>query len=190
MNLYLVRHTRTALAPGICYGRLDVALGPEAHADMARTLALIPPVTTIWTSPLKRCLRLAQRLAAREGIRPVVDDRLVELSFGQWEGKRWDELGRAQTEQWASGHWHTAPPGGETTAQLHARVLQVLEDIESSRHAAVAIISHGGPIRLAVCACLGTGIPARRFTDITIGFGQVLRLTKKQAHWVCTRLKR
>lgn len=181
MNLYLIRHTRPAIAPGVCYGRLDVGLAPESEADFERTLAAIPPISSVWSSTLERCLALARLLAARRRVPLIRDERLVELSFGTWEGKRWDEIDRSQSERWTQNFWDMPPPGGETAAALYARVAEVISEIERSGQESIAVVSHGGPIRAALSVCLGTN--PQQFPEPTIDYGAVLTLTKHHGRW-------
>lgn len=181
MNLYLIRHTRPAIAPGVCYGRLDVALAPESEADIERTLAAIPSISAVWSSTLERCLGLARLLAARQRVPLMRDERLVELSFGKWEGKRWDEIDRSQSERWAQNFWDMPPPGGETTTALYARVADVISEIQRSGRESVAVVSHGGPIRAALSVCLG--INPQRFAETTIDYGAVITLTNHHGSW-------
>ncbi len=181
MNLYLIRHTRPAIAPGVCYGRLDVALAPESEADIERTLAAIPSISAVWSSTLERCLALARLLAARQRVPLIRDERLVELSFGRWEGKRWDEIDRSQTERWAQNFWDMPPPDGETAAALHARVAEVISEIQRSGQESIAVVSHGGPIRAALSVCLG--INPQQFPETTIDYGAVFALTKHHGRW-------
>jgi alpha-ribazole phosphatase len=63
MALILVRHTRPQGAEGLCYGRTDLDLDASFDAHAARLGAELPAVVRILSSPLSRCLRLAQVLA-------------------------------------------------------------------------------------------------------------------------------
>ncbi|MEM9144982.1 MAG: histidine phosphatase family protein [Pseudomonadota bacterium] len=143
MRRLWLRHPRPAVRPGTCYGRLDVAEGPTAAAEIAAALRLAPPVAAVWASPSRRCRQLARRLAARDGVALHLDTRLLELDFGRWEGMAWDEISRAESDPWAADPWALAPPGGERFADLHARIAAVLETAPDE----VALVCHAGPIR-------------------------------------------
>ena len=91
-RLILVRHTQPALAEGICYGRMDLDLAPTWAREFELCLAQVPTAGTILSSPSSRCLRLAQALGQRDGVDVQVDDRLLELNFGSWEGHAWDDI--------------------------------------------------------------------------------------------------
>jgi alpha-ribazole phosphatase len=134
-----IRHGPVA-ADGICYGRWNPPLvnPPEADAGtILRALADLPAaadsatnaaaggIVRIVTSPADRCRRIAVSLAARLGLALHEDHRIAELSMGDWEGKAWNwieehdgERLRLWMEQWQTA----APPGGESLADLEARV--------------------------------------------------------------------
>lgn len=143
--MIFLRHPRPEAPPGLCYGRTDLAPGPGAAAEIARALELTPTVSQVLASPARRCRGLAEALAARDGVALELDDRLRELDFGAWEGRRWWDIPRAESDPWASDPWRRAPPGGETFAALHARVAAVLAETGPG----AVLISHAGPIRAA-----------------------------------------
>ena len=75
-TLYLIRHPRPLIAPGVCYGRLDVAA--EDPLPIAATLrALLPADAPVWSSPLQRCRLLAGHLHPQ----PRLDERLQESNL-------------------------------------------------------------------------------------------------------------
>lgn len=140
-----LRHPVVAAKPGLCYGRLDLGLGPEASAQIEAALAACPPSDAVVTSPARRCRALAEPLANRFGAGLRVDPGLWELDFGEWEGLTWDQIPRAQSDPWAEDYWNTAPPGGETFRALTDRVATALADVPA--HAIV--VTHAGVIRAA-----------------------------------------
>lgn len=143
--MILLRHPRPRVAPGLCYGRLDVPAGPRAAAEIAAALRAAPTAARVVASPAARCRLLAERLAARDGAPLALDPRLGELDFGDWEGRRWDDIPRAESDPWAQDPMHVAPPGGERFADLLARVGAALE----AAGPGAALVTHAGPIRAA-----------------------------------------
>lgn len=102
MKLWLVRHARPLIAPGLCYGQLDVAADAAATAECARELmTLLPAQIHIVTSTLQRCQQLAQAL---QQLRPTLtfhtDARLQEMDFGRWEGRAWQDIAPAELAAW------------------------------------------------------------------------------------------
>lgn len=154
--MIFLRHPKPEAPPGLCYGRRDLAPGPEAAAEIARALAETLPVGRVLASPARRCRGLAEALAGRDGVALEIDARLWELDFGAWEGRRWWDIPRAESDPWAEDPWAVAPPGGETFAALHARVAAALAEAASG----TALVTHAGPIRAARMILTGAGFDA------------------------------
>lgn len=153
MKVLIVRHGRTeANARGLLLGHLDVDLDAVGRAQAERLGAEIGPVDHVITSPLRRARQTA---AAIEG--PLtVDERLIELDYGEFDGRA---LGDVPAETWA--RWRSdldfAPPGGESLAELGVRVRSFLEELSIGDAAdeTVAVVSHVSPIKAAVAWALG-----------------------------------
>ncbi len=148
MLAVLIRHPAVLVAPGTCYGRLDLDLHPDAAADMARLRAVVDGFAgRVWTSPTRRCRRIA-------GTAATVDDRLRELDFGDWEGIAWDAVPRTLLDLWAATPLDFAPPGGESGAALLARVAAFHDDLRA-RGEDCLVMSHGGPLKLLAAMLRG-----------------------------------
>ena len=152
-QLWLVRHAQPLVAPGICYGALDLRADPVATADSARRLAAaLPGAIAIWHSPLQRCEQLTNALLA---LRPDLtftlepDARLAEFDFGAWEGRAWSDLARADIDAWTAQFAQHRPGGGESLAGMLARVGAALH--AARQHCAqgqdLLWISHAGVAR-------------------------------------------
>lgn len=147
-RLWLVRHAAPLVAPGICYGRLDVAADAQATQEAAQVLArALPARVAVRHSPLRRCVQLAEALQA---LRPELcsqpDARLQEMDFGVWEGQAWEALPRAELDAWAGDLQGHAPGGGEPLARMLARVGAALE-AHGSEENDVVWITHAGVAR-------------------------------------------
>ena len=175
MDMIFLRHPRTDAPPGLCYGRTELAPGPGAAAEVARALEMTPPVARVLASPARRCRGLAEALAARDGVGLALDDRLRELDFGAWEGRRWWDIPRTESDPWAADPWALAPPGGETFAALHARVAAVLAEAGPG----CALVTHAGPIRAARMLLTGAGFEAV-FAE-AVPYAVPIRLTREAA---------
>jgi alpha-ribazole phosphatase len=150
-RIALVRHPPLLGGNGLCYGRLDLPLA-NPDMDIPDLVARLEPMrgATIWTSPLSRCRLVAEALALAWGGAAVrVDARLMEMSFGEWEGMRWDEVPRNELDAWAADVEGFAPPGGESGVALVERVTEVWGIIESCAGNQV-VVSHGGPLKVVV----------------------------------------
>jgi alpha-ribazole phosphatase len=156
MRLALVRHPQPDIAPGICYGRLDIPLRSdttETVREIASNLVRLKPAR-VWTSPAIRCRLLAETVATAAGVTLRIDPRLQELNFGTWEGCNWNDVPRAALDVWAADPHGFAPPQGETGSALIARIQAVYEAIRAAGENC-AIISHGGPLKLLAAMISG-----------------------------------
>jgi alpha-ribazole phosphatase len=166
MTLYLVRHLPPEIAPGCCYGRLDVPAKNDP-AVLARLATALPRGAPLLTSPLQRCRQLAAQLHPR----PVVDDRLQEMDFGAWEGRPWHEIGATALDAWAANVVDFAPPGGESARQVLARALDCLATLEAPT---VILVTHAGVIR--VLQAWHEQRPLAECLDIRPAYGSVTLL--------------
>lgn len=161
MRLYLIRHPQPQIEIGRCYGRLDVpAIGVEALAAALHTE--LPPGVPVFTSPLRRCRDLATLLRAA----PTVDARLAEMHFGEWEGRLWDEIPRAELDAWAADVAGYAPPGGESPLALQRRVLDFVASLAEEE---AIIVTHAGVIRTLLAHW--QGLPPERWTELNFAYG-------------------
>jgi alpha-ribazole phosphatase len=156
LKLWLVRHAQPQVAPGVCYGALDVAVDPQATQAAARALAdVLPASVHLITSPLQRCEQLAQYL---QGLRPDlvynVDARLAEMDFGAWEGLAWDAVPRAELDAWTRSFASWRCGGAENVQTFMARVAAVWDETVE-RNQPTVWITHAGVIRAATLLARG-----------------------------------
>jgi alpha-ribazole phosphatase len=161
-RLILVRHAEPAAADGVCYGGLDLELsdrGREQAAEAAAALAGTE-VAAVYSSPARRATDTALPIAAAHGVTPITDARLTEIDFGEFEGRRFDDIEAAYPEIYET--WMRTPtkvrfPGGESWQDLLARSTAAASAIvEAHRDETVVVVSHGGVNRAILSAVLGT----------------------------------
>lgn len=124
----------------------------------------------IHTSPLSRCRHVADALAADWGASVRLDDRLLEMDFGAWEGMEWDDVPRPALDAWAADLQGFAPPGGESGLNLIARVSDFWAGIVAAKGRHV-IITHGGPLRVLLALTQGEAVDLSRTAP---AMGQVI----------------
>jgi broad specificity phosphatase PhoE len=150
--LIVVRHGRTtANAEGRLLGRLDPDLDETGVAQARAVAEWIGPVDRVVTSPLLR----ARRTAEAFGVEPEVDERWIELDYGEIDGMPTSEVA---PDIWAAMRSDPAwrPPGGESYAELNARVAAACEDLlEAARDLDVVVVTHVSPIKAVVSWALG-----------------------------------
>lgn len=170
--ILLIRHTTPDVPKGVCYGQADVGLADSYVNELATLRAKLPAnLAVCFSSPLQRCKRLVNDLFRDD---TIVDNRLQELNFGEWELNKWDELGQAGSD-WGNNFVTYRPPGGETVLELQHRVLQFWQELitkNGSDHC--AIVTHAGVIRVIVAH--QKGLPIEKAYDIPVAYGQVISI--------------
>ncbi len=153
MDLIFYRHPTPDAAPGLCYGRLDLDIGPSGPDEIANACKTPPNVAQIISSPAKRALALATPLATAASLSLTTDARLWEMDMGQWEGLLWSEIDRRESDPWAEDALSRKTPGGEAFVDVISRVKSLLEAITQP----TCIVAHAGPNRAARMILTGAG---------------------------------
>ena len=151
MAVILLRHTRPEGAAGLCYGRTDLAPAASFPEELSSILKALPEVCRIHSSPLTRCLTLAQGLAEARDLPLSIDPRLIEMDFGTWENTPWDDVPRDQLDDWSADFLHARPHGGESVAMLAARAGRALTRLAQGPRPVLAV-THSGVIKAAMAA--------------------------------------
>lgn len=170
LSLYLVRHGQTdaSRANRFC-GRIDPPLNATGLA-MADALAArygTEGFAEIVASPLQRAQQTAAPTARAAGLPVTLDEGLVEIAYGEWDGRAEADVERddaARFHAWAAHPGRVGPPGGETGADIATRALAAVERIRA-RHAGggkVLVVSHKATLRVLVCALLGIDVDGFR----------------------------
>lgn len=122
------------------------SLQPGLSARTPNRRALRPSL--VWSSPLSRCADLADRAAAALGVPSRRDDRLLEISYGLWEGRAWTEVERDEPQRFRAwvARWETEGcPGGESAREVESRVRSWWEGLPLE--GAHLLIGHAGVLR-------------------------------------------
>jgi alpha-ribazole phosphatase len=148
MKLWLVRHAQPLIAPGVCYGVSDIPADTEFTAACAAQLAAeLPPGLAVHSSPLQRCVQLAQALCAlRPDLHLQEDARLREMDFGLWEGVRWDDIPRAAYDAWTANFGAERFGGQESVNELMERVAAARAAARAAGQEALWV-THAGVLR-------------------------------------------
>lgn len=177
----LIRHGDTLWTKQKKYqGQTDIELSKQGRKKIRGLSSALKSfeIHSLYTSSLKRARQSSEILSAALGIKPRTDARLNELNFGQWEGKTAAELLSKKDKpffSWTKGKWKT-PAGGESLGSLRRRVRQFLREcVKKHRHKNVAIVSHGGPIRMMIVESLR--LPERFLFSFRVDPASVLLLT-------------
>lgn len=145
MKIYLVRHTAVDIPLGMCYGQTDVPLKDtfEQEANRVRNNLSNKEIDIAFSSPLSRCRQLASFCGYENAI---LDDRLKELYFGDWETLKWDDIDMSIWET----DWITIPaPNGESFTDMYKRVTSFFDDLRKKDCDTAIVFTHGGVISCA-----------------------------------------
>jgi broad specificity phosphatase PhoE len=170
-RIVLVRHGQTAWNREVRFrGRADPPLddfGLKQAEATGRYLAARWPVDVVYASPMERAMQTAQAIAAiaaiadAHGLTAQSFDGLLDIDFGEWQGRSPDEVKEHYPELLQA--WFEAPhtvhvPGGESLDDVRDRVVVGLDQvIERHPGQTVAMVGHTVVNRVLLCAVLGLG---------------------------------
>jgi probable phosphomutase (TIGR03848 family) len=165
-TVILLRHGRsTANSAGVLAGRtLGVALDEggvaQAQALVGRLAQL--PLAALVSSPLQRCQETVAPLAQARELEVTVDDRFVEVDYGQWTGRELSKLGKEPLWKVVQSHPSAVVfPGGEGLAALQARAVAAVREWDAKLAAEHGpqvlwlVCSHGDVIKAVLADALG-----------------------------------
>jgi broad specificity phosphatase PhoE len=157
---YLIRHGDHHWLPRGIAGRIPGvhlnANGKKQVEELAERLAKAK-FDAIYSSPLERAVESAEPLAKKTGLEIKMAPEIIELNFGDWNGKTFDQLNA--DPRWADWNRHRSVvrmPGGETMIEVQSRVVAFISKLHDQQpNATFALFSHGDSIRAALCHWLG-----------------------------------
>lgn len=148
MQFILIRHTTVAVPAGICYGQTDVDITStfEEEATLIKLKLTEMDYDILYTSPMKRCMKLARFIAAGHIIR---DNALLEMNFGDWEQQHWNDIyDNKDGKTWFNDYTSVRCPGGESFEDLVIRVSRFITMLKQKHDGKkICIVTHGGVIR-------------------------------------------
>ena len=156
--LHVIRHGRTeANAAGLLLGHLDLELDEVGERQASAVARAVGPVDRVICSPLLRTRHTAEAFTVRDGSPVEVDERWIEMDYGEFDGRPLAEVSLDTWESWRTDlDW--APPGGESHRALGLRVRAALDDLfEASRTSELVVVTHVSPIKAALAWVLGVG---------------------------------
>ena len=161
-------HTLAGRSPGV---DLDDT-GREQAAALADRVGSLP-IRALVRSPMLRCERTLEPLAAALGLDPIVDDRLTEVDYGDWTGRKIGELVKEPLWQVVQAQPSAAVfPGGEALAAVQARAVAAVREHDRRLHdehggdALWLACAHGDVIKAVVADALGIHLDS--FQRITV----------------------
>ncbi len=184
-TLLFVRHgsTQWTAPPSRYQGRTDLPLSGRGRAEAEQLADRLHAIEfdAIYSSPLRRARETAVALTHGRRVSLDTDDRIIELSYGDWERKRHAEVEEDDTDAltaWAAGL--TPPPGGESRNSLMGRVSGFLDDVVGQ--GTVAVVTHKEVIR-AGAIVLGLLHPAD-YLILEVPCGSIFSAAGGPGAWV------
>ncbi len=147
--VYFIRHGQTILnKEGRWSGRTDCDLSPEGTEELKKLFAdySSKEFKEFYCSPLKRTKQTLDAIIP--GKTPIIDSRIIERDFGDWEGQPYNNITPEETERYV--RWEIQPPNGETADQVKERVLSFVADVfkKNPENANILCVSHATVLRM------------------------------------------
>jgi broad specificity phosphatase PhoE len=154
--IWLARHGETAYnAERRFQGQGAVPLSDRGR-EQARELAeqaADHEFVSLWCSPLPRARETADIVAARTGLAPTEDARLMETDTGEWTDRLFADVEAEAPAAFAAfqaGDLAFGFPGGESFADQQVRVVAALTEIRANASLPALVVFHRQAIRLAL----------------------------------------
>lgn len=188
MTVILVRHGRsTSNTSGVLAGRTEGVdlddLGREQAAQLVGRLEGLP-IKAVVRSPLLRCRRTLEPLSEALGLEPLVDERLVEVDYGTWTGRKISELTAEPLWRVVQAQPSAAIfPEGEGLAQVQARAVAAVRDHDrqlAAQHGADVLwvaCTHGDVIKAVIADALGVHLDGFQRITADPASASVIRYT-------------
>jgi alpha-ribazole phosphatase len=172
MILWTLRHTKPHNPHGYCYGRTDYDVADSFAAEYPGALAALAESQAgrLFSSPLTRCKRLAEKVSAQTGLPIETREEIIELHFGDWEEKLLAAVPNEQMNAWRNDLRGYRFPGGESFRDLDQRVLGFLNTC--MQYDEVIWVSHAGVIASLMHYC---GVPETDFVEGKLTYATVIR---------------
>jgi alpha-ribazole phosphatase len=172
-RLWLIRHAPVAGQSGVIHDS-DAPADTSDDLAFAALRAKLPAQAAPFASPSRRTLETAAAL----GLRPTAEPNFREQNFGEWTGRRHDdlagELGAAYRDFWRAPA-NSKPPGGESFADQIVRVRDGLAALAAGN---VVLVVHSGTVRAALAIALDIAPEqALRFVIDPLSLTRIDRLT-------------
>ena len=182
MILYFIRHGETDWnAAGRLQGQMDIPLNDKGRVQAVESANILARLTEVsdldyWASPLVRTRETMERVRESLGLHPSfykTDDRLKELTFGDWEGLTLKEAMANNPESYYKRHndkWNAHPPKGESYQDVANRVSPWLLGLTRN----TVVVSHGGVGR--VLLHILSGLSKKEAAETHIAQGVVYKI--------------
>jgi alpha-ribazole phosphatase len=164
VKIYLLRHGETEENKNkVYYGKLDVGLNEKGKVQAKHAADFLRDVnfSSVYISERRRTRETAEIVLGNSSATFIVDNRINEISFGEFEGKSYEEIKKTfpvECEQWDENWKEFIPPGGESYLKFCNRISSFMQELLRKKEEEVLIVTHGGVIRAMYCYVLNNNI--------------------------------
>ena len=175
MILWTIRHTKPYNPNDVCYGRLDFDVSPTFESEAAGALDAFQKTgakpTRLFSSPLLRAYRLAEKAAQVTGLEIEKNEAIIEVNFGSWEGQKLTAVPREEMHAWMNDLRGFRFPGGENFYDVDRRVESFLDSLPDDGE--FLFVTHAGVI--AALQHFACGLPDEDFVEGKFSYTMVPR---------------
>lgn len=181
-QIFLIRHTTPDVEKGMCYGQTDLSVVETFAQEVAEVQAVLPAFADmqVYSSPLQRCRLLAETLQPAQDLLQI-DNRLMEMHFGEWEMRKWADIHPETLQTWKQNFVETPTPAGESHGQVFERGIAFWNEKMALSHEAFAVVTHYGVMQCLLAHLLH--IPLHQIFKLDLGYGAVVRVTLGENHY-------
>lgn len=160
-EIILARHGETEWnVKEVFRGRIDVDLTETGlkQAELLADYLRDARIQAVYTSPLKRSLKMAELIAGHHNISVTPAPELIDLDFGKWHGLSQEEVKDRYNElyhQWLESPHQVKMPDGESLDEVTERAMKVVRETVSRQADAVVLVAHRVVNKVLICALLG-----------------------------------
>jgi broad specificity phosphatase PhoE len=192
-KVYLVRHGQTAWnLEEVFRGRADIPLDETGRNEVHLAGEALKDETlhAIYSSPLSRSMETAENIAKFQNITVTPFDSIIDISYGEWEGKSLKEVQEKFPDLFAL--WLEEPhkvgfPAGESLDEVRSRAMEAVENLVAKhKNENIALVAHRVPNKVICCALLG--IDNSNFWRIQQDTASTNLFTHKDGQWIVSFL--
>lgn len=189
-EIILVRHGETEWnRQEVFRGRLDIDLNDTGRRQaelLGEHLSRIK-VDAVYSSPLKRALETADRIARHHRLGVQTAHGLIDLDYGEWQGLSKETVKtkyKGLYTQWTEKPHQVRIPGGESLDNVTERAVGVVDEVIARYQGRVVLVSHRVVNKVLICALLGLG--NSRFWHIKQDTAGITTFTYENGRFILT----
>jgi alpha-ribazole phosphatase len=173
MNIYLIRHTAVYNPNKLCYGQSEIPLEENFTVDFdwIKDHLITGENTKFWSSPFRRCTKLAAYLSDDKF---TTDERISELNFGNWEMSEWAQIDSKELNPWMEDFVNYTPKNGECFNDLYNRSIDFFEELSNKEESDAVVVCHAGVIRAILSYILD--FPLENAFNLQIDYSSITKI--------------